>query len=165
MDNLKQKEGLRLTEYGRIIQHLCLKALEESDRDRRALYCDKIVQIMVRLNPQIRNTASFKQKLWNHLAYISDYKMDIDYPVEIFEQSSFARPNTLPYPQNNIRYRQYGRIVQDFIRQLQLETEIAKPEGIKQRLLAKMRHDLLTQKGTNASVERLENDYAELLQA
>jgi len=55
----------------------------------------------------------FYQKLWNHLALISNYKLDIDYPVEIqhMDKQDIKRER-IPYPQKNISRRHYGAIVE-----------------------------------------------------
>ena len=38
-----------------------------------------IVSIMARIQPQQSGQADYEQKLWNHLARISRYQLDIDY--------------------------------------------------------------------------------------
>ena len=38
--------------------------------------------------PQLRDMEDFRHKLWDHLAIMSDFKLDIDYPVEIVKKES-----------------------------------------------------------------------------
>ena len=33
--------------------------------------------------PHLRDVPDFKHKLWDHLAIMADFKLDIDYPYEI----------------------------------------------------------------------------------
>lgn len=48
---------------------------------------------------------------------MADFKLDIDYPVDIVKKESLeVKPEQIPYSQNNIRYRHYGRFVQDMIK-------------------------------------------------
>jgi hypothetical protein len=55
----------------------------------------------------------FKHKLWDHLALIADFELDIDSPYPRPEREKFeGRPNEIPYSQGNIRYLHYGRIVE-----------------------------------------------------
>ena len=67
--------------------------------------------------PHLRDVADFKHKLWDHLAIMSDFKLDIDYPVEIVKKESLSvKPEQIPYSQNNIRYRHYGRFIQELVK-------------------------------------------------
>lgn len=66
--------------------------------------------------PQFKDNAELNQKLWDHLAIMSDFKLDIDYPVEIVKKESLnVKPDRVPYPQSKLRYKHYGRFVQDMI--------------------------------------------------
>ena len=66
--------------------------------------------------PQYKDNADLNQKLWDHLAIMSDFKLDIDYPVEIVKKESLhVKPDRVPYPQSKLRYKHYGRFVQDMI--------------------------------------------------
>lgn len=66
--------------------------------------------------PQLKDNAELNQRLWDHLAIMSDFKLDIDYPVEIVKKESLnVKPERVPYPQSKLKYRHYGRFVQDMI--------------------------------------------------
>ena len=41
-----------------------------------------IIDIMGELNPQLRDVADFKHKLWDHLFVISNFELDVDSPYE-----------------------------------------------------------------------------------
>ena len=65
---------------------------------------------MGNLNPHLRDVNDFKHKLWDHLAIIADFDLDIDSPYDWPEKAELEqRPNTVPYNQHNIRYKHYGR--------------------------------------------------------
>jgi hypothetical protein len=64
---------------------------------------------MGNLYPYLRDVAEFKHKLWDHLAIMSDFKLDIDYPYNPPTPDILTeKPNRVPYPQNNITYKHYG---------------------------------------------------------
>jgi hypothetical protein len=55
----------------------------------------------------------FKHKLWDHLALIADFELDIDSPYPVPEPEKFIeKPKSVPYQQGNIRFLHYGRIIE-----------------------------------------------------
>lgn len=111
-----QRKKLILPEYGRHIQEMVdhIKTVESSeDRNRMA---KALINIMGNLTPGMRDNPDFKSKLWNHLAQMGNYELDIEYPCPITEKEAFLQhPNKLPYPKNNIRHKHYGGIAKAFI--------------------------------------------------
>lgn len=72
-----------MPEYGRNIQQMVAMCMTINDRDERNRCARAIIDTMGNLFPQMRNDPSAPVKFWNHLAMMSDFKLDIDYPVEI----------------------------------------------------------------------------------
>lgn len=108
-----QKPILVMPEYGRGIQDMVEMAVGLPTKAERQHCAHAIVAIMARLQPQQSGQADYEQKLWNHLARISRYRLNIDYPVEIVsEEEAYAHPKPLPYPMKNIRSRHYGHLVE-----------------------------------------------------
>lgn len=104
---------MALPEYGRNVQKMIdhIKTIE--DRDERNRGAKTIIQIMGNLNTHLRDVGDFKHKLWDHLALIADFELDIDSPYPIPEPSKFVeKPNLVPYRQGDIRYLHYGRIIE-----------------------------------------------------
>lgn len=65
----------------------------------------------------MRDVPDFKHKLWDHLAIMSDFKLDIDYPYEIIRKDNLVtKPDSIPYPSTKIRYRHYGRTLEVLIK-------------------------------------------------
>ena len=61
----------------------------------------------------------YEQKLWDQLAILSDYKLDIDYPFEVVKAEEIsAKPKPLKYPMQRIRYRHYGHLTEAFLKEL-----------------------------------------------
>jgi hypothetical protein len=108
-----QRKRMALPEYGRNVQKMVdhIKTIE--DRDERNRAAKTIIQIMGNLNPQIRDIGDFRHKLWDHLALIADFSLDIDSPFPPPDAAKFfEKPNNIPYKQGDIRYLHYGRIIQ-----------------------------------------------------
>jgi hypothetical protein len=108
-----QRKRMALPEYGRNVQKMVdhLKTIE--DREERNRAAKTIIQIMGNLNPQIRDIGDFKHKLWDHLAIIADFNLDIDSPFPLPEPDKFIeKPKRVPYKQGDIRYLHYGRIIE-----------------------------------------------------
>ena len=66
--------------------------------------------------PNLRILPDWERKLWDHLAIMSDFKLDIDYPVEVIKKEKFNEPpQRIPYQTGEITNRHYGRIVEEMI--------------------------------------------------
>ncbi|MEI6854247.1 MAG: DUF4290 domain-containing protein, partial [Bacteroidota bacterium] len=126
MEYNTQRPLLTISEYGRNIHKMIEFAMTIEDRDRRNRAAQTIVSIMAQLNnPQRLDTSEFKQKMWDHLFMISGYQLDVDSP--------YPRPNPdvkelekfkCAYPNKYIKYRQYGKNVENMI-----QKAIDYPEG------------------------------------
>ena len=109
LDYNTQREKLILPEYGREVQSIIDYAVALPDRAERQRCANAIIAIMERMMPQTQNTPDHKHKLWDHLALMSGFKLDIDYPYDISEaKKMMARPNPMPYPMKRIPVRHYG---------------------------------------------------------
>lgn len=103
-------------EYGRHVQQMVAYAMTIEDREERNRAARTIISIMATLNPQLRDVNDFKQKLWDHLAVMSDFKLDVDSPFPMPEADHFqVKPEPVPYPQQQISRKHYGRIIEDLI--------------------------------------------------
>ena len=104
---------MALPEYGRNVQKMVDHIKSISDRDERNRAAKTIIQIMGNLNPQIRDVGDFRHKLWDHLALIANFDLDIDSPYPVPEPDKFVeKPKQVPYPQGEIRFLHYGRIIE-----------------------------------------------------
>ncbi len=109
--NTKRK-GLPMPEYGRAIQNMVDYALTIKDRGERQKCANTIIAIMGNMFPQLRDIPDFEHKLWDNLAIMSDFKLDIDYPYEVIKRKTLTtKPTPLPYSQQEIEYRHYGKAV------------------------------------------------------
>ena len=138
MEYNTQQRKLPLPEYGRSVQNMVDHALTIEDREERQRCANTIVNIMGGMFPQLRDMEDFRHKLWDHLAIMSDFKLDIDYPVEIVKKESLeVKPDRIPYSPNVIRFRHYGRFIQDLIK-----IAVDYPEGDeKKQLIYRQPHE------------------------
>jgi hypothetical protein len=71
---------------------------------------------MGNLNPQIRDVGDFKHKLWDHLALIANFDLDIDSPYPVPEPAKFVeKPKPIDNKFGPIRFLHYGRIIEMMI--------------------------------------------------
>lgn len=114
-----------LPEYGRNIQQMVDHCLTIDDRAERTRCAHSIVDAMLRLFPKIKEQPDCLQTVWDHLAIMSGFRLDVDAPVEMATAESFvARPEPVPYPGRHIRLRHYGKDIE-----LLVDRAIAMPEG------------------------------------
>ena len=134
---------MELPEYGRSVQNMVDHALTIEDREERQRCANTIINIMGGMFPHLRDVPDFKHKLWDHLAIMADFKLDIDYPFEIVKKEDLVvKPEQLAYPNAGFRYRHYGRFLEAMVKKaVEIENEEEKLQLI--NLLAiQMKKDL-----------------------
>ena len=125
VDYNTHRTRLVMPEYGRCVQQMVEHAKTIADRGERQRCAHTIVGIMANMGHQHGDMESFQQKLWNHLAFMSGYELDIDYPVEISGADRHPKqPEPVSYPGRYMRYRHYGHTVEEAI-----ERAIDLPDG------------------------------------
>jgi hypothetical protein len=128
------KKKLVLPEYGRVIHEMVDHCLTIQDRDQRNLCAHTIIDHMITIAPHRRDLSGSLSAFWDHLAVISGFKLDVDYPYEVIKPEEFnARPQKLPYPRHRMRYRHYGKIMENMI-----ESAVALPEGAERFRLTRL---------------------------
>ena len=116
MDYNTQRNQLIMPEYGRNIQKMVDYATEIKDREKRNKAAKIIIKVIGNLNPHLRDVADFKHKLWDHLFIMSNFKLDVDSPFEKPEKDTLSeKPKKLSYPQSRIKFRHYGKIIEQLI--------------------------------------------------
>ena len=156
-----QREKLPMPEYGRAVQEMVEYAVTIPDRAERQHCANTIINIMGSMFPTLRDVPDFQGKLWDHLAFMSDYTLDIDYPCEITRLEKTKQiPDHINYPAGDIRYRHYGHLLPSMVK-----VAVSMPEGPERsqlvRLLAvQMKKDLLTWNKEMVSDERIADDLA-----
>jgi hypothetical protein len=112
-----QENRLALPEYGINIQNMVDHCVSLQDREERTRCANTIINIMGNMFPHLRDVNDFKHILWDHLAIMSDFALDIDYPYEVVKREDlYIIPDKLPYPQGRIVYKHYGKNLENMIR-------------------------------------------------
>lgn len=113
MDYNSNRKKLALPEYGRNIQNMVDYLLTIEDREKRNKSAQTVIDVMGNLFPHLRDVQEFKHKLWDHLAIMTDFQLDIDYPYEPPSPETLAeKPNKVPYNQHRIKIKHYGRTME-----------------------------------------------------
>jgi hypothetical protein len=116
MDYNTQRKKLPMPEYGRNIQNMVDHLFTIEDREKRNQSAQALIDVMGNLYPYLRDVAEYKHKLWDHLAIMSNFQLDIDSPYEPPSPEVLAaKPKRVPYNQHDIRLRHYGLITKKLI--------------------------------------------------
>ena len=112
LDYNTQREKLVLPEYGREIQQMVDYAVKLEDREERQRCAEAIIDVMDCMFPENRNVEDHERKLWDHLALMSNFQLDIDYPFDVSNAVQMAKkPEPLQYPMQRIPVRHYGAMI------------------------------------------------------
>lgn len=119
LDYNTMREKLVLPEYGREIQQMVDYCVELEDRKERQRCAESIIKIMDRMFSENRGLENHEQKLWDHLAIMSDFQLDIDYPFDVSNAAKIAKkPETVEYPNQRIPVRHYGAMLFEIFEKL-----------------------------------------------
>jgi len=111
-----QRKKMKLPEYGRSIHKMVDHIMQIENREERILAVKAVIDVMGMMYPYLRDINEFKHKLWDHIAIMSDFKLDIDYPYDPPKPETFIeKPKLIPYDQTEIRFRHYGKIMEHYI--------------------------------------------------
>lgn len=119
------KQDLLLREYGRNVQDLVNHILSIEDRAERTRLSHLLVNLMSKLNPQLRDIQDSQQKLWNHLYVMSGSQLDVDAPFPLSAMEYLNdKPQRMQYQLSTPVYKHYGKNVELLIqRAIELEDE------------------------------------------
>ncbi len=116
MEYNTQLKKLALPEYGRNIQNMVDFCLTIKDKEERTRCANSIISIMGNMFPHLRDVNDFKHILWDHLAIMSDFQLEIDYPYEIVRKEDlYSKPGKLDYSRPDMEYRHYGKTLEKMI--------------------------------------------------
>lgn len=110
------KNPIIVREFGRNMQKMIIyaKALEEKEDRQEAI--ERIVELVLDMYPTTnRNIDDYRIKIWSHVMQICEYDLDIDVPEYVPKEPKAIKPDLIPYPSNKIRFRHYGRGIQNLI--------------------------------------------------
>lgn len=113
LDYNTARKKLLMPEYGREIQMLVDFCKTIENREIRQQCAEEIVNIMKMMSQTTGNSATLVSKLWDHLAILSNFELEIDYPFEVATRDEYnKKPEPLKYPMQNIKKRHYGHLIE-----------------------------------------------------
>jgi hypothetical protein len=72
------------------------------------------------INPKTKNNNNSEehaQKLWSHLHIMSNFELDVESPYKKPEKELYqSKPEEVPYPSNAIKFKHYGKIMEDMVK-------------------------------------------------
>ena len=160
LDYNTQREKLILPEYGREVQKMVDHAITIEDRTERQHCAETIVQIMGKMLPQ-NNNEDHEQMLWDHLALMSGFKLDIDYPYDVTLALKIAsKPEPLGYPMANIPVRHYGKMMFEVFEHLKTMPEGPERDELVRITANQMKRSLMQWSHGSADDEKVASDLA-----
>lgn len=124
------RNKMSMREYGRHIQKMVEYLLTIEDREKRQQQAQVLIELMGFLNPHLKNVEDFRHKLWDHLFFISDFKLDVDSPYPIPQKETYKqKPDPLPYPKRYPKFSHLGKNLEIIIDKALNEEDAEKKEG------------------------------------
>jgi len=158
-----QVKRLTLPEYGRNIQNMVDHCLTIQNRDERNHCANTIISIMGNMFPHLRDVNDFKHILWDHLAIMSDFKLDVDYPYTILEKEHLhQRPPRVPYNSSEIIYRHYGETLEKMINKASEMEEGEAKEALIRMVANQMKKSYLMWNKDSVDNRKILKDLADL---
>ncbi|MCI6838858.1 MAG: DUF4290 domain-containing protein [Prevotella sp.] len=162
LDYNTQRERLILPEYGREVQSMVDHAVGIADRDRRQQCANAIIAIMKRMFPHSTDSVDNERKLWDHLALMSDFKLDIDYPYDVEQaQTIHAKPEPMSYPMRQIPVRHYGNMMFELFGRLKTMPAGKERDELIRLVANQMKRDLTLWGHGSSDDEKVASDLAE----
>lgn len=156
-----QREKLVLPEYGREVQSMVDYAVALPTKAERQSCANAIIAIMRRMFSQSADAEGFERKLWDHLAMMSNFKLDIDYPFDVTEaQTILSKPEPMTYPMNNIPVRHYGKMMFELFDKLKTMPEGPDRDALVRMVANQMKRDLMVWGHGSSDDEKVASDLA-----
>jgi hypothetical protein len=161
LDYNTQREKLVLPEYGREVQSMVDYAVALPTKAERQSCANAIIAIMRRMFSQSADAEGFERKLWDHLAMMSNFKLDIDYPFDVTEaQTILSKPEPMTYPMNNIPVRHYGKMMFELFDKLKTMPEGPDRDALVRMVANQMKRDLMVWGHGSSDDEKVASDLA-----
>jgi hypothetical protein len=112
------RPGIILKEYGRNVQKLVEYIRSLPDKEKRTELSYTLIELIKQLTPSIKEQGDDPQRLWDDLYIIADFVLDVNNPYPVPERDVlFKKPMKVEYPQNNIRFKHYGKNIEKLVKE------------------------------------------------
>jgi hypothetical protein len=107
---------LLVREYGHSTYQLIQGLAQIEDVTERTRRAAGIVQMMLRLRPNLRDLPDSQTRLWNHVHALAGTEVALDAPVPLSPPRLYTeRPKRIEYPRQGPKLKAYGRGVEALI--------------------------------------------------
>jgi hypothetical protein len=111
------QDELLIPEYGRTVQDLLRKANAVEGVEDRQAYVERVIKLMLQMQPGIKTQENYQERLWHHAFIIAGEPLNVTVPEGIsMEVKEVDEVQRLPYPGLNSRMKHYGQNVQLLIK-------------------------------------------------
>ena len=122
------REAIILKEYGRNVQKLVNYIRTIPDKEKRTQMATTLIELIKQLAPVAKEAQENPQRMWDDLYIMADFNLDVNNPFSTPDRTIlFKKPRKMDYPQNDVRYRHYGKNIE------RLVLEATKKEDPKER--------------------------------
>ncbi|MFD2717376.1 DUF4290 domain-containing protein [Hymenobacter monticola] len=116
LTNLPFHLQLLVREYGQSTYLLIQGLKDVEDLTERTKRAGQIVQLMLRLQPALRDLPEVQTRLWNHLHAMAGEEVTLEAPVPLRSLTvRTEKPARVPYPRTAPRLRAYGAGIESLI--------------------------------------------------
>jgi hypothetical protein len=113
--------------------------------------------------PHLRDVNDFKHILWDHLAIMSDFSLDVEYPYEIVKKENLhIHPPRVPYSDTKIAYRHYGQMLERVINKASGWDESEEKEALILVIANQMKKSFILWNKDSVDDRKILKDLAEL---
>lgn len=162
LDYNTQRERLVLPEYGREVQQMVDYCVSLKSRAERQRCANTIIAVMERMMPHTYENKDYRQKLWDHLALMSGFQLDIDYPCDITKaQKMLQKPAPMRYPMKRIPVRHYGNMMFEVFELLKNLPNGAERTELTRLAANQMKRDLVLWGHGSSDDEKVASDLAD----
>ncbi len=143
LDYNTQREKLVMPEYGREVQNMVDYAMTLESKQERQRCANTIIKVMGQMVPKNKESIDHERKLWDHLAIISGFKLDIDYPYDVSGALKIAtKPEPMEYPMQKIPVRHYGKMMFELFEKLKTMPAGKERDQLTRLTANQMKHNL-----------------------
>ena len=163
MEYNTQREKLEINDYGRHVCKMIEKAKAIENREERTEMAHMIVEVMAHVNPKVKERTDYRHTLWDHLMMMSNFELDVDSPYPVNRESAGQmHPNHIDYVGGEIRYRHYGRALEDMVKATAEMPESEEREELTQLIAHTMKRQYLQWNRDSVDDDLIREQLAEL---
>lgn len=154
-----RRKRLILPEYGRNIQTMVDHLATIQDREERNRAARTIISVMGNLYPHLRDIPDFRHKLWDHLAIMSNFTLDIDSPYPLPSKEKLQeKPKKVTYSNHSIKYRHYGLLTEKLVEKIKEMKNPEQKRALTVLTATHMKKSFLTWNKDSVEDEQIYND-------